>query len=131
VRAPTGEELTNEHVAAAIRAQGTKISQSYIWQLRKGQKDNPTLRHVQALAAFWGVPAGYFFEDQVTDQVNEELGALQDERRRLAKLRGSSEVQVMAMRAGELSTEGRKQVLDLLDVIYRLEQSEHGNQPNG
>jgi hypothetical protein len=30
----------------------------------------------------------------------------------------------MAMRAGELSYERRMQVMDLLDVVYRLEQAE-------
>ena len=30
----------------------------------------------------------------------------------------------MAMRAGELSDERRKQVMDLLDVVYKLEQAE-------
>jgi hypothetical protein len=36
----------------------------------------------------------------------------------------------MAMRAGQLSTERRKQVMDLLDVVYRLEQAERQNPPD-
>ena len=34
-------EYSNEHVASEIgRLSGVSISQSYIWQLRKGKKDN-------------------------------------------------------------------------------------------
>lgn len=39
---------------------------------------------------------------------------------------------MMAMRAGELSPRGRRQVMDLLDVVYRLEQVQRLDQaPRG
>lgn len=123
VRPRHGHEYSNEQVAAAISGNGVTISQSYIWQLRKAKKDNPTLRHLQALADFFGVPAAYFFDDDVTDRVNEQLSALKAEQDRLTRIAGSSDVQLMAMRAGELSAKGRKQVMDLLDVVYQLEQT--------
>lgn len=31
------------------------ISSTYIWQLRTGRRDNPTQKHLSALAAFFGV----------------------------------------------------------------------------
>ncbi len=126
VRPRSGHEYSNEQVAASICAKGVTISQSYIWQLRKAKKDNPTLRHVQALADFFGVPAAYFFDDDVTGRVNEQLSMLRAEQDRLTELAGSSDVQLMAMRAGELSAKGRKQVMDLLDVVYQLEQAKRG-----
>lgn len=119
-----GREYSNEQVAAAITAGGISISQSYIWQLRKGIKENPTLKHVQGLADFFGVPPAYFFDEAVTDRVGQRLTELKAEQRRLAELAASSEVQMMALRAGELSAKGRQQVADLLDVVYRLEQAE-------
>ncbi|MFE5581551.1 helix-turn-helix domain-containing protein [Kitasatospora sp. NPDC056531] len=119
-----GQEYSNEHVAAACSRAGVAISQSYIWQLRKNKKTNPTLRHLQALADFFGVPAAYFFADEVTDRVEGQLRLLVAEQERLEKTVGSNDVKVMAMRAGELSPERRKQVMDLLDVVYRLEQAE-------
>ena len=122
-----GREYSNEHVASAIRATtGVKISQSYIWQLRKGKKDNPTLKHLQALAGFFGVPAAYFFDDEVTDRVSAQLAALEAERQRRAIDADREDVRLVAMRAGELSAERRKQVMDLLDVVYKLEQAERG-----
>ena len=56
---------TNVEVAEAInQAAGDQvISQAYVWQLRKGKKDNPTRKHIAALAAFFGVSPMYFFDD--------------------------------------------------------------------
>lgn len=63
-----GFEFSNEHVARAIGERtGVTISQSYIWQLRKGKKDNPTLKHLQALADFFGVPAGLWHRTRSLD----------------------------------------------------------------
>lgn len=118
-------EYSNEHVAAAIgRASGVTISQSYIWQLRKGKKDNPTLKHLQALADFFGVPAAYFFDNEVTDRINVQLQALAAEQARRELNADRDQGALMAMRAGELSPERRQQVMDLLDVVYQLEQAE-------
>jgi transcriptional regulator with XRE-family HTH domain len=125
----TGHEYSNEQVAAAICARGeVTISQSYIWQLRKAHKDNPTYKHLQALAAFFGVPVGYFFDDDVTDRVDAQLEKLRAEQARLHELAGTDDVRIMAMRAGELSPHRRRLVMDLLDVVYREEkaaQNEH------
>ncbi|WP_371101091.1 XRE family transcriptional regulator [Streptomyces sp. PU_AKi4] len=124
IRPHGGHEYSNEHVASAITQTGVTISQSYIWQLRKAKKNNPTLKHLQALAGFFGVPTSYFVDDQVASRVKGELEALQREQARLASAVGGGEVRLMAMRAGELSAERRKQVMDLLDVVYRLERAE-------
>ena len=124
-----GQEYSNEQVAAAIVTTGVTISQSYIWQLRKGKKDNPTYKHLQALAAFFGVPVSYFFDDEVTDRVDLQLEELKAEQARLHKIMGSSDAQLMALRAGELSPAGRRQVMDLLDVVHRLEQVEKDTRP--
>jgi transcriptional regulator with XRE-family HTH domain len=124
-----GQEYSNEQVAAAIVATGVTISQSYIWQLRKGKKDNPTFKHLQALAAFFGVPVSYFFDDEVTDRVDQQLDELKAEQARLNEIMGSSDAQLMALRAGELSPAGRRQVMDLLDVVHRLERAERDTGP--
>ena len=125
-----GQEYSNEQVASAISSRGVvKISQSYIWQLRKSKKDNPTYKHLQALAGFFGVPVSYFFDDAVTDRVAAQLQRLRAEQRRLGEIAGSSDVQLMAMRAGELSPHRRRLVMELLDVVYREEQADHGSGP--
>ncbi|WP_028938075.1 helix-turn-helix domain-containing protein [Pseudonocardia spinosispora] len=123
-----GREYSNEDVAAQIRrVNDVTISQSYIWQLRKGRKANPTLRHVQALAEFFGVPAAYFVDTGVADRVDRQLRILAAEQLRREANDASEDVALLAMRAGELSPQRRQQVMDLLDVVYQLEQSERGN----
>ncbi len=123
-----GQEYSNEQVAAAISARGeVKISQSYIWQLRKSKKDNPTYKHLQALAGFFGVPVSYFFDDAITDRVAQQLEKLRSEQVRLNEIAGSSDVQLMAMRAGELSPHRRRLVMELLNVVYREEKAERSN----
>lgn len=132
VRPRDGRPHSNEYVAAAVeKASGVTISQSYIWQLRKGKKDNPTLRHLQALADFFGVPAAYFFDDEVTARVNRQLDTLRAEQARRESNDANDQVTLMAMRAGELSPERRRQVMDLLDVVYALEQAERRDQAIG
>ncbi|MEW1683185.1 helix-turn-helix domain-containing protein [Streptomyces sp. NPDC093594] len=126
VRPDPSHEYSNEQVASAIREGGVPISQSYIWQLRKGRKTNPTLRHLQALAKFFGVPAAYFVDDSTRARIEEQLLALVAEQARFHEASQGSDVQLMVTRAGQLSQKYRKQVLDLLDVVYRLEQAERG-----
>lgn len=130
---PEGKEYSNEQVATAILATKSvkTLSQSYIWQLRNGVKDNPTVRHLQGLANFFEVPVAYFFDDDVSDRVDQQLEEIRAARDQLTELAASSELQLLAMRAGELSPARRQQVIDLLDVVYRLEQAERGDHPIG
>ncbi|MGW2812622.1 helix-turn-helix domain-containing protein [Streptomyces sp. NPDC001415] len=132
IRPPDGHEYSNEQVADGISRQGlTTISQSYVWQLRKGKKTNPTISHLQALADFFGVPVAYFFDDEAAGEVEGKLKALEAQQAQMKEAMGGGDVKLMAMRAGELSPERRKQVMDLLDVVYKLEQVERGDDMSG
>jgi transcriptional regulator with XRE-family HTH domain len=74
VRPAGRDEYSYEELAAEIARQvGLSISGSYIWQLRTGKKDNPTKRHIEALAGFFGVPAAYFFDDGEAERIDAEL----------------------------------------------------------
>src|SRR3954453_11789531 len=56
VRPRDGGEFTFEEVAEGIRGRGgPTVSATYIWQLRKGLRDNPTKKHLEALADFFGL----------------------------------------------------------------------------
>lgn len=90
---PRGREYSYREVAAAIRraADGREretISAVYIWGLRTGVKDNPTMRHLQALARFFQVSPAYFFEEELTEFPETEVrllaAARRDTLRRLA-----------------------------------------------
>lgn len=111
---PSGREpYTTEEVAREITAGGVSISGSYIWLLRKGQRNNPTLRHVEALAKFFGVPPAYFFDDKVTASVNADL-------RLLVALR-DTKVQRVALRAAGLSAESLHSITEVIERVRELE----------
>src|ERR1700761_158254 len=61
---------TPAEVAKAINESAGErvISSTYIWQLRTGRRDNPTQRHLSALAAFFGVSPVYFFDQAEADR---------------------------------------------------------------
>ena len=123
---PDGGEYSNEDVSSMLREQGEQISASYLWQLRTSKKDNPTRRHMKALAQFFGVPGGYFLEDAVTDRVDKQLNELRQERQRLAEIADRDDVKLMALRAGELAPSRLRLMKELLDVVYREQQAEQG-----
>ncbi len=113
VRPAGRDRYTSEEVARAITASGIPISGSYVWLLRKGKRDNPTLRHVEGLARFFGVPPAYFFDDDVTEAVDAELSlrvALQD-----------AEVQRITLGAAGLSERSLKSIGDVIARVRELE----------
>lgn len=114
VRGPRGEH-TLEEVVEGIRERGgpATISVSYLWQLRKGTKDNPTKRHVEALADFFGVPAAYFFDDAAAERVDAELSLL-------SALRDAG-VRSVALRAAGLSPRSLDAIRTIIDSAREVE----------
>jgi len=111
---PGDGEYTHEEVASAIReAGGPTISATYLWQLRKGVRDNPTMHHLEALSEFFGVPPAYFFDDKVSERIDAELSLL-------ASLRDAS-VRQVALRASGLSPESIEAIVDMIERVRKLE----------
>ncbi|MFD7334854.1 hypothetical protein ACFV98_02475 [Streptomyces violascens] len=46
------------------------FSSTYMWQLRTGRADNPTKKHMDGLAAFFGVPEDYWSNRATASSVN-------------------------------------------------------------
>jgi len=114
VRPATGGEYSFDAVAAAIRTRGgPTISATYLWQLRKGLRDNPTKRHLEALADFFGVPAAYFFDDVEAERIDAELTLL-------SALRDVP-VRQIALRAQGLSAKSLEAIADMVDRVRELE----------
>jgi transcriptional regulator with XRE-family HTH domain len=66
--------LSNAEVAAALqRVGGPTVSATYLWQLRKGLRTNPTKAHLEALARFFGVSPGYFFDETPGSEIAVQL----------------------------------------------------------
>jgi transcriptional regulator with XRE-family HTH domain len=114
VRRPDREAYTHEEVARACReATGESFSTTYLWQLRTGRRDNPTKRHLEALAQFFQIPVAYFFDDEQGARIATELellGALRD-----------AGVRSVALRAVNLSPEGMGTISDMIDLIAKRE----------
>lgn len=107
-------EFSYREVAKAIEQQGeVTISASYLHQLRSGAKDNPTIKHLEAIGAFFGVPASYFLDEQVAAEVGAEL-------RLLTAMRDAG-VREVAMRAQGLSKESLAVVADMIERTRELE----------
>ncbi|MDI3405824.1 helix-turn-helix domain-containing protein [Streptomyces sp. B-S-A6] len=105
---------SNDEVAALLQEQGgPTVSGTYLWQLRTGRRDNPTKRHLEALADFFGVPVAYFFDADVARRVGSDLETL-------LRLREAG-VQSVALRAVGLSPKSMDAVLAMIDRVRELE----------
>jgi transcriptional regulator with XRE-family HTH domain len=106
---------TPAEVAEAINtAAGERVvSATYLWLLRTGQRDNPTLRHLVALARFFGVPPVYFLPDdngRDTELPAEVVAALTDDK-----------VRDLALRAAGLSDRSLRAIADMVDSARAVE----------
>ncbi|MDT8909542.1 XRE family transcriptional regulator [Amycolatopsis sp. PS_44_ISF1] len=99
-----------EMSAAIERAGGPAMSPAYLQQLATGKRVNPKIHYVEALAKLFAVPVTHFFEDGADRGTG--TGA------------ADVEAKLMAMRAQELSPQGRRQVMALLDLVERYEQAD-------
>lgn len=112
---PTGRgEYSNEEVATAIRTTGgPTISATYLWQLRKGIRDNPTKKHLEALADFFGVSPAYFFDEEAAARIDAEL-------KLLVALREGT-VRRIALRAFGLSPESLEKIAQMVEWVREFE----------
>ncbi|MFD5030243.1 helix-turn-helix domain-containing protein [Streptomyces sp. NPDC058405] len=111
-----------EEVASGIeRAGGPTISASYIWSLRTGKKDNPTMKHLEALAGFFGVSPSYFFSEESSERITAELSLL-------ASMR-DNQVRSVALRASGLSAETLETIQGFIERARELEGLNKGSGP--
>jgi transcriptional regulator with XRE-family HTH domain len=111
---PRGKEFTYREVASGISQQDSvTFSPAYVWQLRTGVKDNPTMRHLQALARFFEVSPAYFFD--------EELTQFADGHARVLAAARSETLQRIATTLLGLSDESLGAVLNLASRLRHLE----------
>jgi transcriptional regulator with XRE-family HTH domain len=106
---------TPAEVADAINtAAGERVvSATYLWLLRTGERNNPTLRHLTAIAKFFGVPPVYFLPDTEADQAalpGEVLAALTDDK-----------VRNLTLRAAGLSDRSLQAIADMVDSARAVE----------
>jgi transcriptional regulator with XRE-family HTH domain len=103
-------EWTYREASMAIKAAGITISPSYIWQLRKGERTNPTLRQIEGLANFFHVPVTYFFGS--TEQFNTIDAQLS-----LVRAMRDQDIRDIALRTATLTSDGLRIVSTLIDQL--------------
>ena len=114
-RRPDGHEHSTREVAAWIQDErGHAVSPAYIWQLRNGDRDNPTKRHLEDLAAFFRISPQYFFEDEETVRTQTELALL-------TAMQQHPEVQHLALRSMGVSAESLRAISETLERVRALE----------
>ena len=97
------------------------ISSTYVWQLRTGRRDNPTQKHLSALAAFFEVSPMYFFEESEADR-----GAVPSE---LVVALKDDDVRDMALRAAGLSERSLRAIRDMIENARAVEGLAASDQP--
>lgn len=113
---------SNEEVAEAITQAGTKISASYLWLLRTGRRDNPGKNHLEAIAAYFRVPPGYFFTSEVAEQIEAELDLMGAMRK--------AGVRELALRAADLSPDSLRAIAAMVEQARRVERLEPHTPPH-
>jgi transcriptional regulator with XRE-family HTH domain len=115
VRSRGASEYTYREVAEGIRAQGgpKKMSATYLWLLRTGVRDNPSRKHLEAIAVFFGVPVSCLFDEAVTAQIDAEL--------QLVRALRDAPVRHIAVRAADLSSQGLSAIADMVEHVRRIE----------
>ncbi|MGW5609481.1 helix-turn-helix domain-containing protein [Streptomyces sp. NPDC003753] len=109
-KAPSHEDVaTAINIAAGERA----ISGTYIWQLRTGRKTNPTMKHLEALARYFGVSPAYFLDNEQAQRIDEQLALLQALK--------DSDVRNIALRAHDLSDSSRQTLAGVVSQLRKLE----------
>ena len=110
----TNREYTMRDVVEGIRARGgPSISASYLCELRNGRADNPTKKHLEALASFFNVSPAYFFDDDAAERIEQEMELLVSMRQ--------SGVRELAMRAQGLSPQSIGGLLQMIEQVRKLE----------
>lgn len=92
---------------------GVTISASAIQQLRTGTNTNPKMQTIRALAGFFGVNPGYFFDEAEAERQRAEIKVV-------AAMRDQG-VRRVALRANGLSTSSLHMLNTVIDQARRLE----------
>lgn len=101
--------LSNDDVAKGIEAKtGVNITAECLGELRTGEKRNPAVEHLRAIAGFFGVDARYLVEPGLSEGIGSQLDALR-------AVRDAGVRDVVCARGGVLSPAA------LLDVARSIE----------
>src|SRR5918997_942306 len=73
VHPPDRGPYSYREIEAGLAGHPGAMTAAYINQLALGKPPHPRIRHVEALASFFGVPVTYFFDDDVAQQIDDQI----------------------------------------------------------
>ena len=73
VHPPDRGPYSYREIAAGIAEHPGAMTAAHINQLVKGKQPHPRIDYVEALACFFGVPVQYFFDDDVTTRIEDQI----------------------------------------------------------
>lgn len=121
IRRPNGSEHSMEEAAKtctewlAERGGGT-LSKQYLRLLRSGDKDNPSIKQMEALAAFFDVdPAIWSLHSERSRKIQEDLELALE----LIDAFSGAGVQAIAMRHGILNDTDRAKIIEFIRTLPR------------
>ncbi len=91
----------NAEVVDAVRSMGVRMSAPYMSQLRRGERTNPSLRTINAIAAFFRIMPEYFTDEQRYTELHALIGAM-------SAVQREDDVREMTLRFAQLSPEARR-----------------------
>ncbi|MEB3033625.1 helix-turn-helix domain-containing protein [[Mycobacterium] nativiensis] len=104
---------TSAEVIAALKAEGITMSAPYLSQLRSGNRTNPSVATMAALANFFRIKPAFFTDDDYYAKLDSELSWLDGVR--------DAGVRRIATNSIGLSLESQKDVLERIDELRRKE----------
>jgi transcriptional regulator with XRE-family HTH domain len=107
---------TSAEVIAALKAEGITMSAPYLSQLRSGNRTNPSVATMAALANFFRIKPAYFTDDEYYEKLDSELAWL-------ATMRDDG-VRRIATRTIGLSPQAQQNIVERVDELRRAERLE-------
>lgn len=113
IRRPNGKPHTPQEVAEYIVERGGRSTREHITNLRSGKADNPSIRVVEGIAAFFDVTPAYFVDDDRAREIQAQLNLavqLRDDGVRAVALRAVTS----ALADGDLSVDALREIHGLI-----------------
>lgn len=113
VHPPDRGPYSYREIEAGIKEHPGAMTAAHVQQLATGKQPNPRKHNIEALAAFFGVPVGYFFDAGIAREVDAEISSIIDWR--------NTEEGALAQRLNALSPAHRNAVSAMIDHLAEYE----------
>jgi transcriptional regulator with XRE-family HTH domain len=109
VHPPDRGPYSYREIARGVVEAGVTMTSTTLYQLANGGRPDPKLRHVQGLAAFFGVPVAYFMDEAIAARIDEQISSVVVWR--------DQEAQELALRTLALPADQRQLINGMLATI--------------